>query len=737
MKRVLLFLCLATSLGAQTSRDTLVTTLRNAKARSDSLAALSNPSLRQFCTSGFNGYGYMKNGACLWNAPLFARESTYIGSALARSLTLKPDTIVIHTKPETVYVQPPATPVVATVSVSVVSSLTVGQAAQATATARDANGAVITGRVVAWMAAPVTVATVSPAGLVTGVAAGASTVRAVVDTKFADAPVTVVAPPPPVDTTPIPPLPVDTSVKLPALLTTTVASTPSTGRTLTVTAGGNLQAAFDSSRFGDRIALTCGATYTGNFTLSAKAAGSGWITVQSTCTLPAEGTRVSPTQTFARISSPTILPAIYTIGGAQRWRFVGVEVTTTAATNQGLIALGCANQCETATAQQPSDIIFDRSYIHAPAATDVRRCFGFNGARLAVIDSYVSDCHSAFDAQAIAGWNGPGPFKIVNNYLEGAAENIAFGGGDPVVPNLIPSDIEIRRNHIAKPMSWKGGPWLIKNLVEFKIGRRVLIEANVIENNWPSAQQGFAFVLWSVNQQTTCTWCVTEHLTIRNNVIRNVSAGWSMVATGANGMTQYRAVPMNHVAIRNNVVIGLDNSAVGGYGRIFEISDTIQTLTIEHNTAFSPSNSSFIWGGALPLPNHIVKNNLVGGGQYQLFTTYGQGQIAWDHAGGPGSVFAGNVVAQFSGGTMVPGNYAVGMPWEWLGLVGGANPGWSPTATLNDLAFQPWSGYAKKGTDGRDPGADIPAVKAATDGVTAIGATVPPASTQRIQIRKP
>ena len=61
--------------------------------------------------------------------------------------------------------------------------------------------------------------------------------------------------------------------------------------------------------------------------------------------------------------------------------------------------------------RQPRDIIFDRSYIHAPTRRYVRRCVGLNGARLAVIDSYVSDCHSAFDAQAIAGWNGPGPSR--------------------------------------------------------------------------------------------------------------------------------------------------------------------------------------------------------------------------------------------------------------------------------------------------------------------------------------
>jgi hypothetical protein len=372
--------------------------------------------------------------------------------------------------------------------------------------------------------------------------------------------------------------------------------------------------------------------------------------------------------------------------------------------------------CETSLAEQPSDIIFDRVYIHGTSEVDVRRCLGFNGARLAVIDSYLSECHSTFDAQAVSGHNGPGPFKITNNHLEGSAENIAFGGADPSIPGLVPSDIEIRRNHVIKPMSWKGTRWVVKNSIEFKSGRRVLIDGNVIENSWPHGQAGYAFVLWSVNQQATCPTCVTEHLTIQNNVIRSVAAGFNLTATGSNGLAQYSAIPMNHVLIRNNVFIGLDNGAVGGNGRLFQISNIIPNLTIEHNTGFSPSNSSFIWSGDLPLPNHIIRNNLVGGGQYQLFTSWGQGLTAWERAAGPGSEFAGNVVVLFTGGTMIPGNYAAN-EWSWIGLAGGQGAAYSATASLDDLAILPSSGYAKKGTDGTDPGANIAAVKAATAGV--------------------
>ena len=39
----------------------------------------------------------------------------------------------------------------------------------------------------------------------------------------------------------------------------------------------------------------------------------------------------------------------------------------------------------------------------------------------------------------------------------GPAENILFGGADSAVDNVVPSDIEIRRNHLYKPLSWRVG----------------------------------------------------------------------------------------------------------------------------------------------------------------------------------------------------------------------------------------------------------------------------------------
>src|SRR6058998_3955659 len=270
-----------------------------------------------------------------------------------------------------------------------------------------------------------------------------------------------------------------------------------TGRQISVPAGGDLQAALNSAQLGDTLVLQAGATYTGNFTLPVKS-GSGWIYVQSSAlsSLPAAGTRVGPGQAslMPKIVSPNTAPAISTAAGAHHFRFVGVEISTTwastSATNYGLVSLEAPNG-NTALTQVPTDIVFDRCYIHGTPTGNVRRAILMNSARTAVVDSYLSDLHEiGADSQAIAAFNGPGPFKIVNNYLEGAGENVMFGGADPRIPDLVPSDIEVRQNYFVKPLAWRQGDpayagvaWTVKNLFELKNARRVLVEGNLFEHS--------------------------------------------------------------------------------------------------------------------------------------------------------------------------------------------------------------------------------------------------------------
>jgi len=500
-------------------------------------------------------------------------------------------------------------------------------------------------------------------------------------------------------------------------LTTSVASTPSAGRTLRVAAGGNLQRALDTAIAGDRILLAAGATFTGNFTIRPKSGGipGGWITVMSDGQLPPEGTRVTPAMAsaFPKLVSPGVVSTLLTKGPAARWRFVGLEITVARGVtqSQGLVLAGDASSAQNSSDKVPSDLIFDRIYAHGQPTLDLRKCIAFNSASTALIDSYVSECHSAFDAQAVTGTNGPGPFKIVNNYLEAAAENIAFGGAPVWIANMVPTDIEIRRNYISKPLSWKN-TWLTKNLIEFKVGRRVLIEGNVLENSPVAAQPGWAVVLWSANAQVGCPWCITEDVTVRNNLIRNVAGGFSLTKS-----YDASSLGMQNITIRNNAIIGLDNPAVAGNGRVFAITYTIPNVTIEHNTAFSPSNASFVWDGQSLSPNQIIRNNLVGGPNFPIFSPLGQGTLAWNSAAGPGSVFAGNAVAYASDWLNAIPNNCYPQSFDAIGLVGGGASATSTSATLNSLALSSTSKCHNKGTDGKNPGADVNAIAALIRGV--------------------
>ena len=66
-------------------------------------------------------------------------------------------------------------------------------------------------------------------------------------------------------------------------------------------------------------------------------------------------------------------------------------------------------------------IVVDRCYLHGDPRKGTRRGIALNARRAAVVDSYLADFKEAgADSQAIAGWNGPGPFAITNNYLEAA-----------------------------------------------------------------------------------------------------------------------------------------------------------------------------------------------------------------------------------------------------------------------------------------------------------------------------
>jgi hypothetical protein len=378
-----------------------------------------------------------------------------------------------------------------------------------------------------------------------------------------------------------------------------------------------LQAAVDSARSGDVIMLEPGVTYRGHLVLRKKAA-TNYITLTSSnqAALPAPGVRMTPARAASarlpRIVSSDEYPAIQTEPGAHHYRLLGLEIVANTAVpvTYTIVQFGGTGTRQDALSEVPHHFIVDRAYVHGFSTHNTKRCIETNSAWTAVIDSYVSACHSSTqDSQAIAGWNGPGPFKVVNNYLEGAGETYMLGGSDPSIPNVIPADVEIRGNHFRKPATWRQ-VWLVKNTFELKVGRRVLVEGNVFDGVWADAQNGYHMVIKSANQSGRCSWCVTEHVTIRRNLLRNSGSGMNLAGGeaprgGGVGRTNHIVVTGNRLESMN--VIG---TPYRGDGRPF-ILGGVDYVTIDHNTIDNGNLTNLVMFGSKPVgPEFRFTNNI-------------------------------------------------------------------------------------------------------------------------------
>jgi hypothetical protein len=227
----------------------------------------------------------------------------------------------------------------------------------------------------------------------------------------------------------------------------------------TVRRGDNLQSALNAAAPGDILLLEAGAEFVGNFVLPVKP-GDAPVVVRSAFhdLLPLPGHRIQPAHAplLARLRSPNTVPAIRTAAGAHHWQLRYLELAANENGYGDIIQIGDGSSAQDTIARVPHDVVLSHLYVHGDPLQGQKRCVALNAAAVSIADSYISDCKGVGnDTQAIGGWNGPGPYFIENNYLEGAGENVMFGGADPAIPNLVADGITFRRNLVSRPMSWR------------------------------------------------------------------------------------------------------------------------------------------------------------------------------------------------------------------------------------------------------------------------------------------
>ena len=139
-----------------------------------------------------------------------------------------------------------------------------------------------------------------------------------------------------------------------------------------------------------------------------------------------------------------------------------------------------------------------------------------------------------------------------------------------------------------------GSLWTVKNILELKNARRVLIEQNVFENNWAGGQSGYAIVFTPRNQDGACTWCVVEEVTFQQNVVRRSSGGVNILGYDDLAASQQT----KKIRIVGNLFAKLTKT-LGGQAWFLLVGNGPREIVVDHNTIDSDGNTlSYFYGGS-------------------------------------------------------------------------------------------------------------------------------------------
>lgn len=457
-------------------------------------------------------------------------------------------------------------------------------------------------------------------------------------------------------------------------------------RTIKVPPGGNVEAAIKLANSGDIVELQAGAVYFGGINLPNKPL-TDYVTIQSSAAanLPL-GKRVGPAQKSMMATISTRgrgEPAVSAANGANHYRFVGIEFTaSTADYNYALISFGSG---ETQVSNLPHDLEIDRSYLHPFKSGVVRRGIALNSASTTIKNSYIQGFgYPGEETQGICGWTGTRNVSILNNYIEGGAENIMFGGGDPATAELVPMDIEVRENHLNKPAEWKGKV-STKTLFELKNAKRVQFTGNLLTNNWDDA----AFRITVRNQDGAAPFSTIEDVMIKDNIIDGAGAGINILGKDDGNASQ----TLKRLTVTNNLFLNIGGGVFGGSGYFVQISNG-EVVTVSNNTVFNTGNITSFHG---EMPRSFTfYDNITGHGDYGIHGIPSESRVT------AREIFKNNVFINLNrveshsfgfpaGNTMI----------QNLRDVGFADP------LAKDFRLAAISRFKGKGRGGKNPGSDL------------------------------
>lgn len=425
--------------------------------------------------------------------------------------------------------------------------------------------------------------------------------------------------------------------------------------TFQVPADGDLQATINAAQSGDHIILEADKDYVCSCVLPVKS-GTDFITIESSryADIPVRDFYSQrPSSEVASLMARvrpffSTEPTFQTAPGAHHYKLLGLDLAPSDGQATRIVEFGTHGTAQDTIEKIPHNLVIDKSWIHAGTTQEVQRGVALNSASTDITNSWITDIHGrGYDTQAIGGWNGPGPYNIIGNYLEGAGENVMFGGAEATVPNLVPTGIRFRRNYVVKPLSWyandpsyAGIHWTVKNLFELKNARNVVIDGNVFEGNWTDAQAGRA-IAFTPRPSDSGVWAVIEDVIFSNNIVRKIGSG--VILLGADEPPAPTETRLRRVRVVNNLW-EVDGPRFASNGAFATVINKTEDVTIERNTAIQTNH--IIATDYAPNTRFTYRNNISRHNEYGIF---GSGVGIGNPAIGfyfPGGVITGNVMAK-------------------------------------------------------------------------------------------
>jgi len=260
-----------------------------------------------------------------------------------------------------------------------------------------------------------------------------------------------------------------------------------------------------------------------------------------------------------------------------------------------------------------ADRLLVKSCILRGSPTGQHRGIYVRSANVTIADTQILGMwKSGQEAQAIAGWACVKQLLVERCILEGAGENFILGGAD-CAETEVPEDITIRGCTLRKPTAWRNKGYVVKNILELKNARRVLIEDNLLEHVWVEGQTGFAVVLTPRNQDGSAPWSCVEDVIFRRNTVRHMAAGIQLLGCDYTHPSQL----MKRVTIEDNVFEDI-STTWGENGRCLQFSHGGEDVQFRRNRFSGWYTNSFMTFEGAPLMRLVVDGNTFPEGYYGI-----------------------------------------------------------------------------------------------------------------------